>query len=117
MRVKLTSGARSERCLSVMAAPNLPVMAAPTLPVMAAPTLTVMAAPTLTVMAVPTLTVMAALVAAIHPQSVGQWRGVPPRDRRRMAPTSHALGLAFGQTRGAAMTVRCATEPPIRAVT
>jgi hypothetical protein len=76
MRVKLTSGARSERCLSVMAAPNLSVMAASN------------------------LSVMAALVAAIHPQSVGQWQGVIPRDRRRMAAATHALGLAFGQTRG-----------------
>ena len=93
MRVKLTSGVRIDRHPSVMAAPTLPVMAAPTLPV------------------------MAALVAAIHPQSVGQWRDVPPRDRRRTASTRHALGLAFGQTRGPAMTVRCVTEPPIRAVT
>jgi hypothetical protein len=101
MRVRLTSGARSDRHPSVMAAPNPSVMATPNL----------------SVMATPNLSVMAALVAAIHPQSVGQWRGVPPRDRRRIAATSHTLGLAFGQTRGATMTLRCVTEPPIRTVT
>ena len=92
MRVKLTSGARSERCLSVMASLNLSVMATPNL--------SVMATPNLSVMATPNLSVMAALVAAIHPQSGRQRQGVLPRDRRRMAATRHALGLAFGHTRG-----------------
>jgi hypothetical protein len=73
MRVKLTSGARSDHHPAVMAAPNPSVMATPNP----------------SVMTTPNPSVMAALVAAIHPQSVGQWR--PDADGRHKASPRAAL--------------------------